>query len=115
MKNIIKEHCRCQELQERTNDVDIICESCKSIPKNTCDCMEFDSPKALPKVRNKMNLLCTCLKHRAWCCFYTFGKEEHQAHWVKYYKLNRGKYGELTERKYGRDAVQKEIWEMWAW
>ena len=34
MKNIIKEHCRCQELQERTNDVDIICESCK-ITKNS--------------------------------------------------------------------------------
>ena len=99
MKNIIKEHCRCQELQERTNDVDIICESCKAgtygiakayfyIDKpNTCDCMapKYDEPK--PELSHDLAKLCPCLEHRAWCCFYTYDKEEHKKHWIKHYKL----------------------------
>ena len=48
---MVKEPCRCKELQEKANDVDIICESCKThgslnlLTKsldldNSCNCMD---------------------------------------------------------------------------
>jgi len=83
---MVKEPCRCKELQEKANDVDIICESCKSI-NNSCSCMapKYDEPK--PELSHDLAKLCPCLEHRAWCCFYTWDKEEHKKHWIKHYKL----------------------------
>ena len=87
---MVKEPCRCKELQEKANDVDIICESCKSIPKdldNSCNCMDSKYDEVNSKLSHDLAKLCSCLEHRAWWCFYTYDKEEHKKHWIKYYKL----------------------------
>ena len=95
---MVKEPCRCKELQEKANDVDIICESCKThgslnlLTKsldldNSCNCMDSKYDEVNSKLSHDLAKLCSCLEHRAWCCFYTYDKEQHKKHWIKYYKL----------------------------